>query len=482
MSPCPGGAILAPRMLAPAISCALVLSLAAPSGAALHTDDGLGEGVAALGGELQLSFEDLDEVLIWRHGRSPDGRSALQQLVNVRVLQQLALEAELVIDQAALQKRIAEFDRELREMGSEGGLAQYLSDQGVDPDEFRELFEVAMVHEELTRRALGRPAGETVSGDEQSVWLEQVLEERGFEELPHPWIEGVVARSGSLEIRRDDFARHLRTMIPREEITDACYELLLEHAVRDRMPDLAEKAFAEVLEAEIELRRTEAEADPTYQGVAFEQLLDAQGLSLEALRRDPALRVAALSRIWVGRNYDDEALKRAYEDDRELFDSAYGEALELFGILLRAARFKNDLNPRTFEEAEQELADFTGQIKGIEDLMRLAALHSEDPRSRGEGGRMGWVTRGATGAPRALRDAVFDELEAARALGTADDAIGRIVGPVRVQGGVLLLGIAARRPAPAWETMAEYVEREMRRRFLEGTLPRTSTVTWLDPE
>jgi hypothetical protein len=40
----------------------------------------------------------------------------------------------------------------------------------------------------------------------------------------------------------------------------------------------------------------------------------------------------------------------------------------------------------------------------------------------------------------------------------------------------VLLWFGARRPAPSWETMASHVHRELRKRFVDEVLPRSSVV------
>ncbi len=48
------------------------------------------------------------------------------------------------------------------------------------------------------------------------------------------------------------------------------------------------------------------------------------------------------------------------------------------------------------------------------------------------------------------------------------------MGPISVSNGAVLLWLGQRRPAPTWEVMSGYVQRELRRRFLEEALPRAS--------
>ena len=51
---------------------------------------------------------------------------------------------------------------------------------------------------------------------------------------------------------------------------------------------------------------------------------------------------------------------------------------------------------------------------------------------------------------------------------------------MRLPQGVVLAWIGERFPAPGWEVMREHVSNELRRRFLEETLPEESVVTWLE--
>ena len=76
-----------------------------------------------------------------------------------------------------------------------------------------------------------------------------------------------------------------------------------------------------------------------------------------------------------------------------------------------------------------------------------------------------------------MRDAVWQAVDAA-AEGAALE--GSLIGPVRIQGGVLLGSLGAFRPAPTWEEMAAHVHRELRRRLIEDLLPRGSAALWLD--
>lgn len=451
----------------------------APVQASAQKGPKLGTKWAAVAGDQTLTYEELDELLLLRHGVSPDGRAALRQLLELKLIDHLARVDGVRISNQELSRKWSAIDREVRDTGVKGGLDEYLEEQGVTPETFREVLRKGLLHEKLTRQALQLGPDDPLGPEQQKVWLTSVLSARPYVEYPHPWSIGIVATSGELEVSCSEFAEHLRTMLGNEELIDACYQLLLIKHLRRRMPDLADSALDESIEQEVDRRRMLAEADPRFQGAKYEQLLQAKGLSIEGLRRDASTRVAALAYLWIDRTHDADSLRVVYEAERELFDGLYGEGLDVYVLALNAARFKNDLNPRTFEEAEAELEELRGQMKGLDDFKRLAALHSEDPSTRDRGGRIGVVTRGAVNIPQPLRTAAFEALEQA-GNEKRDELAGTILGPIRIQGAVTLLYLGKRRPAPSWEAMANYVHREMRRRFLEEVLPRASLATWLD--
>lgn len=463
---------------------ALALALAGLAGAARAAHRSVpaqaqaqeaGARIAARGLDATITFGELEELLVRREARSPDGRAALRQLVEATALELLAKERKLEVSERQLEARWNEIDESTRAQGYPGGLADYLRETEVDPLVFRRYLGLSIVHETLARRDLGIPPGDPITGEQQAQWLEAILVEREYEEQAFPWSDGIVARFAGAEVTRDALARHLREQLPPAALREAGYELLLERRALARMPDLSEPALEQAVAAEVERRRARAEADAAFQGLSYEELLRAQGLTLEIVRADPAVRATALAYLWVERKYDGDALRAVYEQERELFESRHGEGVEVWILLLKAAQFRNDLNPRTFEQAELELQKLRAEIEGLEDFARLASRQSEDPVSREKDGCVGIVRRATRQFPAHLSDAVFEVLQR-----DPGDVSGEIVGPLRMQGGVVLMCLGERTPEPTWEQMAEHVRGELRRRFVEECLPRSELETWLD--
>ena len=434
----------------------------------------LGRSIAAYGRDSSITFEELEDLLIWRHGLGEEGRSALRELLDLGTLAELAKEQSLTISPKDVKRRWDELEKEVLASGEAQSLKEYLGKNRVDPQVFRRYLELSIVHETLARKDLGIPAKDPITGEQQSMWLQGILSGRQYEELPHPYADGIVARSGSITITRNEFAAQLLQKLSDEILEEACFQLLLEKRVLARMPDLSEEAIEKAVGREIARRRAEAEGNPDFKGLDYESLLGAQGLTLEGVRQDPAIRVAALTHFWLERSHSDEDLRDAYKAERSTFDGLYGEGIEVNVLLLKAARFKNELNPRTFEDADSELEELRARVQGVEDFQRLVRLHSEDPLSREKGGLLGVVTRGTPRVPEQIRKTVFRELDASK-----DPLNGRVLGPIRVQGASALLCLGQRRRAPVWAEMKFYVQTEKRRRFLDEQLLQQEVTTWL---
>ena len=468
-----------------ALFCAPVLGFAAS--AVLEQEPASDEAVvgrelAARAGGETLGFDELDALLLDRHGRSQEGREALLHLLKSEVLASLEKSHRLQIAPARIEARWKELDEEARANGDAGGVEAMLRRSGVEPDVFRRFLRLSIVQETLARRALGIPEDRPVSGEQQEMWLEGVLAERGTEELDPARSNGLLLRSGDVEISRTEFGAHLRTQADAPDVRDACYQLLLLKKMQARLPDISSDAVGRAVDEEVERRKREAESDPRYKGLPFEQLLGAQGMSIDTLRRDPSVRIASLARLWVARHFDDTRLREVYLTERERYDSLFGEALELSALILRAGRVKNELVPRTFEEADTVLRSLAAEIRSRADFERLARTRSEDPDSRERAGLLGYLTRADPRVPAPMRAAAFAALDSGKFTpgATADDPRARLVGPVQTLVGSALIWIGDRRPAPTWDMMAVHVRSEQRREFVEQLLRPEEVETFLD--
>lgn len=458
-----GGAPDAPKPQAPAA--------AAPQSA---PDPFADDAVVASAFDSTVTWKELEPVFFLRRVLSKDGRDALQHLAKSRVLEVAAAEQGVVVPEKEIDARIADIEKQLLAAGDPEGLAGQMKKAHMTPAEFRRYLRLAVAQEVLTRRALGKKDGEPVTTEQQELWLDHALEERGFAMFPPPWKDGIAAKAAGVEITETEYLAHLRRSLSPDTLHDDAYQTLLLKRVRQRMPDLAPEKLAKAVDEELQRRRDAVASDPRYKGIPYEKLLAAQGVLPERLREDPELQAQALARLWVERNYDDATLKRVYADEREHLDALYGPAIETRWIFLRAADFSREADLRTFKDAEKRLAELQARIKSLEDFERAVKEASEDAQTREKGGQLGWVTVGTPRQPEAVRQAVEKELKRSPTL--VASSLGSVAGPVRLPNGMALLWLGARRGVPSWEQMAWFVQRELRQRFLDEALPRAKMV------
>lgn len=476
-------------LLRPALLLPLFFGLAAPLCPA-GQEESAGQSapeIAASARGATITFKELDRLLLDRYAGSEDGRAALGHLVQSKLLGRLEQESGMRVTAEEVDTRWREADEQLKNTGSSQGIEAEIKKTGLTHEEFRRYLRLSIVHERLTRRALGLDDDAVVTREQQVMWLDQVVLERGCAELATAWTEPtsrpanevIVAECADVRVTLAEFLPHLRRALSPEDLRKACYQLLLDKRMTARMPDLKPATVTAAVQAEIDRRRTEAESDPRHQGVPFESLLSAQGIHPSSLPRDPVIRVTALSKLWVERSFDEESLREIYANERDFFDGTYGEAVELGLIFLRAVRFPNDLIELSFEDAERKLDELRGQIRTFNEFQRIAQRQSEAPGAREDKGVLGYVTRLDERVPEILRAAAFDALAERTALDPP--ASERLVGPLRVTTGCVLLWLGDRRGAPPWERMIGHVKTELRRRFIDDeVLTEASVVTWMD--
>jgi hypothetical protein len=385
----------------------------------------------------------------------------------------IASERGVTAQEGEIEARVATLEEQVLKSGQAKSLEEYLEASGVDPDVFLEYMRLAVLQERLTRLAVGIEEGVSVTGEQQRAWLEEELAERGVTEEEPPFKRGVVLTCPPVQIKATEFLDHLRTQLPSEELKDACYHLLLARRIRDRMPDLSPAEIERAITAEVSRRREAAEADPSYAGISFERLLASQGLTPDSLAKDPSVSIAALSGIYVDRMYGEEGFRDAYNTDREYFDGHYGEALGVRVLFLRAARFTNEFIPRTFEKAEEEMQQMIAVMESEEEFIAVSEGRSE---AQGvlAGGALHWMPKLDRQIRADLIAQAFDRWGGLTEL--PKDSKERFLGPQRTPKGCALLWLSSRRPAPAWEFMAQHVRQDLRRRFVEDTLKPSDVV------
>jgi len=177
---------------------------------------------------------------------------------------------------------------------------------------------------------------------------------------------------------------------------------------------------------------------------AFESTSEEYHRDEQRVIRYMVVETAKLRRLLA---VDEKELTTYYEDHRDEF--LQGEQANARHILIRVAP---DATENERAEAEVRANGVAAIARQGADFSELAAIHSEDPGSKDEGGDLGWFGRGRM--VKEFEDAVFSAKP------------GEIVGPVKSQFGYHVIRVEAVRPEH--QQPFEEVEEQVRSRVVEG--------------
>lgn len=433
---------------------------------------GLDPSLPARAGELKLSWGDFDQLLLDRYALAPEGERGVLFLARNRVLDDLAAERGERITDAELAAALAEIEAQLANTG-QGSLDRTLAQTGLSRGTFEATLRRSLLQQRLARLALGIPAEREVTPQAQELWLDEQVGQRGVERFARPFPEQGLARVGpDLWIEPAELAEVLRTLVPAEAQREALGQLLLLRALERRLAARPAEELQTAVEAEIAARRAEAGRDPSYQGVPFEDLLAARGRDLEGLRRDPAVRVAALASHVVRLEVPEERLESVYRSDQAGFDQRIGAAVRARVLLLACGGPEGSPLP-SLEQARAEVAELRPRLVSESAFQALARERSDDLLSRARGGDLGFVTRGQDNVLAEVRAALFEAAERGQR---------GLCGPLELSGGLALLWVGELRPTPPFASLREAIRSELERRLLESILPSGAIQTYVDPQ
>lgn len=299
---------------------------------------------------------------------------------------------------------------------------------------------VQVAQERLVRNELRLGAEEEVSPDMLKLWLQEERRRVGVvtdqDELP----AGAAAKVGETQIPLIDLGLLLlRTSEDheRDKYVQQVIRLQLVEAL-GRRHDV--ELTAADLDAAIATRRAEIAREPRYGGMSYEQLLQTEGMTIAALRELRVFRAQVLLDKVAAKLFPAGELLAELQRDRQHVLDLVGPRRHLGTILVRALEEPNGLVPRDFAAAERHLQEVTRRLDE-ETFANVAAIESEDPRTKGAGGDAGWHRRRSGELPDALLAAAF-------AL-----APGEVSAPVRTEEGVWLVKVFAVDPPPTDEQL-----------------------------
>ena len=446
----------------------------------------LAEGVAARGGEIEVTFAELDQLLLDRHGRRPEGIDILNRLLQRAVLEELAVAANIEIADEAVGARMADLDQQLKAVG-EGGLAEQLIKGDINPVIFQEMLKVSMIQAELTRIALGLEEDKEASSAQQDAWLEETLTKRGVTDSTDVFPKedtGIVAQSGEAKVTLGTFKERLHSEIGTKFVKQACTQLFFERVLMLDAGEIDPGEWSKAVDKEIQRRRENHALDPQFAntGISYESKLEAQGLNIAAMAEDTSVRVTALTTVLARRQAlamapedlaADATLEQriaagmlaTYQAEQEFFDGYYGVRLPMRVCMLRAAPVANELVPRAVDQTMDYMAKLIPGITSEEKFVELVRKLSDEINTKKLDGNLGVYGRGDERLPAGMRNTAWEYFDVNQAPGVA--------GPIEVAGGVALIWVGEAIPGPNQEQLLEIVESELQRRILNGAMPET---------
>lgn len=403
----------------------------------------------------EISWDTLYEFLLQKYGKKEEGQSALQHHLQLLLVEQEAKRRGVHVAESSIASRISELEKSIQASAPSSSLQEELRSKQMSLEQFSDLLRISIAHEEMARQDLGLSAGEPITPAQLNLWLtERMSKSKPDESL----------------ISKQTLGKTIQTFLGRKTVKNIITEMVGMELVRKKAKEFKIELSAEDIDKEIGRRRARLASNEQLKGVSYEEVLKAQGTSVEELKQDSRFLATLLLAKIAEHLYSRETLETVYKKDAARYDGLFGESRKISWLLLRAAKFPNQFVKRSFEDAEKEMQSIRERIKAPEDFARIAKLHSEDDRNRAAGGEVGFIHRLEPDFDPTLLEAVFQAQPKA------------ILGPFKTAQGLFLVLLEDIKPAPAHEQILNKVLDELRAEFYGQCLQEARIVTALDGE
>lgn len=309
---------------------------------------------------------------------------------------------------------------------------------------------VQLAQKRLVRRELSLRSDDEVTGDMLQLWLVEARKRTPVVTDPDRLPAGVAVRVGDSEVPLLELGLLLLRTSEDHERDKMVRQIVYLESLEALAARETVTVTPEDLDAAIARRRQDAQRDPRYRGVSFENLLQAEGLTVPALRELRVFRAQVLLDKLALRLYPDAKLQQELTGQRQQVLDAVGPRRHVGIVLVRALDEPNALITRDFAAAAEHLVAVRERI-AKDGFRATASIESEHGPSKARGGDVGWHRRQSDALPEPL-------LQAAFAL-----AAGEVSMPIRGDDGCYLVTVFDVEPVP---TDAELI---VRLRELRGT-------------
>lgn len=430
----------------------LVIALGSTVAAVVRAQSPVVARCAVDGAPAVISRDDLAVELCLRFRGTEQGKEALTFLVNCELIRTAAEAQKLMPGPAATRAWIENLERRLQ--AADVSLAQLMAQKRMSLAEFETFAKLQLAHEKLVRDALELEDDAPMKPQMLELWLREARAKQNVVDEPAELPTGVVATVGDRRLTELELGHALI----RTSAVSRRHKFIRQIVLRRWLTAAAEKhgilITPEEMEREVEVRRREAENNPKYQGVPFEQILRAQGTSLEEMRKSPVLLAQLQEQKLAEKLLSEPEMRRRLAEESDAVMSHHGARRRLAVLLTRVEGDDDDAARTTSEQIHERI------VREIP-FAEAARTYSDDPYSKVAGGDTGWHNREGSRLPQPVIDAAF----------ASDVGAGWVSGPLKTDDGYYLVNLVALESEPSEAMLMirmrqEFVSRE-RRKMLE---------------
>jgi hypothetical protein len=416
-----------------------------------------------LGAEAAVSRTDVALEMALHMRRRDRGKQACEQLADATLTHQAAVHKRLLPGHDEVRPFWEELQKQLRAAGQRP--EQFAWIRNSSEAELFDLLAIQMAQERLVRAELGLGSDTPVGGEMLKLWIQQERKRVPVVTDPDLLPFGTAVRVGEREVPLIELGMLLLRTADDDErerfVVQVVYLNTLEAVCKREGITVAQTD----LDAAVERQRAEVAGDPRYQGVTFENLIKAEGETVQTLQRSRVFQAQILLDKLVQRRFPDAELRAELGRDREALLERIGPRRRLGMIFVNAMEKPNAIIKRSFPEAMELLAKVRTRLE-VEPFDVVARLSSEHSSSKPKGGDIGWHRRSAEKLPEIVREAAF-------AL-----AVDQVSQPIRADEGCFLVKVLEQEPMPD-ETVLLRRLRQLRGEELRQQLVRDAAVQQL---
>ena len=389
-----------------------------------------------------VTWEDFYTEIARRYRGRDFAKSGLSNLIQARIVAIESKKRGLEADKLAVAARIQHVRQKLA--SANRTLEDHLRERNMTLEGFQELVELSLNTENLVRKDLGLDPKAPLENHKIALWMSEKKKALGVVTDPTKLPHDVCARIEDREIPLHEMGESMARILVAEDKKRILREMAAYRLLQARAKELKIEITQADFDEQLTIRRKEMESRPQFakQGLKLEDLLRAQGRTLEDFTRGEVFRTNLLVRKVGDALFPMDEIRTSYEKKKSWWQDRLGPSRRTYRLWLQGP-------PRhTQADAEVLLGQYSKQIQDQQSFQAAAKRFSEDISSKNLAGDLGYLHRVQARYPEALTKAVFE-----LPVGAFSPKI------VAESGGFSLLMVSQEQPGPQGEDLWKAIRR-----------------------